>query len=276
VGLQHGIRRKNTDLKCSYGYGLGHVEKHCWKKNGKGLPATTNYLEVLVNDEEATLTQLNRLCGVKNNVFLREKVPRHKNPVVIPKIDWNEEEPFKDGKGAQKRFGEVTNTTKSKILTHFLKGKISFTPLETILIILNEFEYLEILVKLARRCKDEEIQQVIHIAKILVIPTIKWVSINRNHRDKALHLTIKVCNGLIEGLVDTSASMSIMVIVIIRELGIMHLVLGNESYKITFCTITKALGRIMNIPIKVGNFWCGMVFLLWTLTIAMSFQVWTF
>jgi len=157
-----------------------------------------------------------------------------------------------------------------------LKGKISFTPLEMILIIFSEFEYFEILVKLARRCKDEETQQVTHIVKILVIPTIKWVNINRNHRDKALHLTIKVCNGLIEGLVDTSAFMSIMITIIIRKLGIMHLVLGNESYKITFCTIMRALGRIMNILIKVGNFWCSMVFLLWTLTIAMSFQVWTF
>jgi len=90
VNVKGGIRRKTTDLKCSYGYGLGHVEKCCWKKNGKGLLATTNYLEVLVNDEEATLTQLNRLCGMKNNVFLKEKVPRHKNPVVIPEIYWNE------------------------------------------------------------------------------------------------------------------------------------------------------------------------------------------
>jgi hypothetical protein len=44
---------------------------------------------------------------------------------------------------------------KSKILSHFIKGKISLTPMETILIILGELEYLEGLVKLTRR-KDVE------------------------------------------------------------------------------------------------------------------------
>lgn len=134
---------------------------------------------------------------------------------MVLEIDRNEEEPFEDGEGAQRRFGEVTNITKSKILTHFLKGKISFTPLETILIVLGEFKYLEVLVKLAKRHKDEKIQQVTHIVVILIIPTIKWVNINRNHKGKTLRLTIEVHNGLIEGLVNIGAFMSIMAIVII-------------------------------------------------------------
>jgi hypothetical protein len=33
---------------------------------------------------------------------------------------------------------------KSKILSHFIKGKISLTPMETILIIPGELEYLRI------------------------------------------------------------------------------------------------------------------------------------
>jgi hypothetical protein len=33
----------------------------------------------------------------------------------------------------------------------------------------------------------------------------------------------------------------------------MHIVLGNEKYKITFCIITRALDIITSIPIKVGN-----------------------
>ncbi len=40
----------------------------------------------------------------------------------------------------------------------------------------------------------------------------------------------------------------------------MHLVSGNESYKIVSSTITKALGRITNILMKVGNVQCNMVF----------------
>jgi hypothetical protein len=62
-----------------------------------------------------------------------------------------------------------------------------------------------------------------------------------------------VQNGLIEGLVDTSASMSVMVAAIVRELGIMHLVFENETYRTTFSIITKALGRITNLHVKVEN-----------------------
>ncbi len=42
---------------------------------------------------------------------------------------------------------------------------------------------------------------------------------------KTLHLIIEVHNGLIEGLIYTGASMSIMATIFIQELRIMHLVL---------------------------------------------------
>jgi len=93
---------------------------------------------------------------VKNNVFLGTRIPRPWNLVVFLEIDKNEEEPIEDGVGAQKRIGKITNIAKSKILIHFLKGKISFSILETVLTIPGELDYLEGLVKLARRCKDEK------------------------------------------------------------------------------------------------------------------------
>jgi hypothetical protein len=43
---------------------------------------------------------------------------------------------------------------KSQILSHFIKGKISLTFMKTILIILKKLEYLEGLVKVAKRKKD--------------------------------------------------------------------------------------------------------------------------
>jgi hypothetical protein len=49
-----GHTTDNCGLKCSFCLGLGHMEERCWKKTAKGLPATTNFLEVLVDDEEAT------------------------------------------------------------------------------------------------------------------------------------------------------------------------------------------------------------------------------
>jgi hypothetical protein len=43
----------------SYNFGLGHTKEQCWKKNGRGPIVITNYLEVLVDDEETTLAKLN-------------------------------------------------------------------------------------------------------------------------------------------------------------------------------------------------------------------------
>jgi hypothetical protein len=45
---------------------------------------------------------------------------------------------------------------KSKILSHFIKGKIALSPMETVLMIPGELEHLESLVKLARRKRDSE------------------------------------------------------------------------------------------------------------------------
>jgi hypothetical protein len=45
-----------------------------------------------------------------------------------------------------------------KTLSHFIKGKISFSPMETILMILRELEHLESLVKLARRKRNSKKQ----------------------------------------------------------------------------------------------------------------------
>jgi hypothetical protein len=63
-------------------------------------------------------------------------------------------------------------------------------------------------------------------------PTIKKMSINRAHHIKTLHLIVKINQTLIESLVDIRASMSIMATNIVRKLGIMHLVVGHETYKI--------------------------------------------
>lgn len=77
-----------------------------------------------------------------------------------------------------------------------------------------------------------------------------------------MHLTMELQNGLIEGLINTNTSMSMMVARIVRELGIMHLVSNNESYKMASSNVTKSLGRIIDLLVKVGNIQCNMVFLI--------------
>jgi hypothetical protein len=61
-------RTKNCGIKCSFYSSLGHSKDMCWKKpkDGKTHFGTTNFLEVLLNDEEVTMQQLNKLCGNEN------------------------------------------------------------------------------------------------------------------------------------------------------------------------------------------------------------------
>ncbi len=89
------------------------------------------------------MVKLNQLCGIKINIFSGTRVPRKRNLIVTPKVDRNEKEPHEEHTIVLRRLGNELITTKLKILTHFLKGKITFTPLKTILTILGELEYLE-------------------------------------------------------------------------------------------------------------------------------------
>jgi hypothetical protein len=50
--------------------------------------------------------------------------------------------------------------------------------------------------------------------------------------------------------------MLIMTVSAVRELGIMHLVLGHEIYKIVSGMVIQALGRIINIPMIMGRVVC--------------------
>ncbi len=53
-GMSH--RTKNCGMKCSFCSSLGHSKDSCWKKpkDGKSHYGVTNFLEVLLNDEEVT------------------------------------------------------------------------------------------------------------------------------------------------------------------------------------------------------------------------------
>jgi hypothetical protein len=54
-GMPHRI--ENCGIKCTFYTGLGHSEDRCWKKpkDGKSHSGAANFLEVLLNDEAATL-----------------------------------------------------------------------------------------------------------------------------------------------------------------------------------------------------------------------------
>ncbi len=105
----------------------------------------------------------------------------------------------------------------------------------------GELEHLESLVKLARRQKDAEVVSD-QVSMVSATPTFRRICINKTHRSKTLHLPVEINSYVVEGLVDTGASMSVMAIVVVRELGIMHLVTGSETYKTASGVVTQALG----------------------------------
>jgi predicted aspartyl protease len=250
-GMPH--RTEKCGVKCTYCSGLGHSKDRCWKKPKDGKAA--NFLEVLFNDEAATLQQLNKLCG-SENLFSHTKVPRRRVhvEVVAGGVDPTPQT-VGDGLGADR-----DAVVRSKILSHFIKGKISLSPMETILMILGKLEHLESLVKLARRRRDSEANEN-QVSMVSTVPTLRKIYINKTHRSKTLHLLVEINNYIVEGLVDTGASMSVMAAVVIRELGMMHLVTGSETYKTASGVITQALGRIDEIPVKVGGVQCTMTFM---------------
>jgi predicted aspartyl protease len=75
-------------------------------------------------------------------------------------------------------------------------------------------------------------------------------------------LAVEINQAMIEGLVNTGASMSIMAASVVREFSIMHLVAGHETYKIASSIATQALGRIVKLPMRVGGIICQIIFLM--------------
>jgi len=254
-GMPH--RTENYGVKCSFCAGLGHSEDRCWKRprDGKTHPGSANFLEVMLDDEEATLHQLDKLCG-SENLFSYTWVPRRRMHVdVTPATSGSTPNVTIEGSGAN-----CEEYVRSKILSHFIKGKISLTPMEMVMMIPGELEHLESLVKVARKKKDAEAANT-QVSMVSTVPTLRHLCINKTHKSKTLYLSVEVNNYLIEGLVDTTASMSVMAASVVRELGLMHLVFGSETYKTASGVVTQALDRIEEVPIKVGGVQCSMTFM---------------
>jgi len=96
---------------------------------------------------------------------------------------------------------------------------------------------------------------------VSAILALRKIYINKTHRSKTLHLLVEINNYVVERLVDTGASMSVMTVAIVRELGIMHLVTRSETYKIALGVVTQALGRIDKVLAKVGGVQCTMTYM---------------
>jgi hypothetical protein len=74
-------------------------------------------------------------------------------------------------------------------------------------------------------------------------------------------LPVEIDRYIVEGLVDTGASMSVMAAAMVREMGMMHLVVGFETYKTASGVLTRALGWIDEVSVGVGGVHCTMTFM---------------
>jgi hypothetical protein len=96
-----------------------------------------NFLEVLLDNGAAIEQQINELCG-SENLFSYTRMPRRRTPIdvapggVAPIL-----EAEREGVGANK-----DASVRSKILSHFIKRKIPLSPMETILMILENWSTL--------------------------------------------------------------------------------------------------------------------------------------
>jgi hypothetical protein len=125
-------RTENCGVKCSFCSGLGHSEDKCWKKSkdGRSIFGAANFLEILLDDEASTIQQLDKFCE-NENVFSYTRIPRQRQLVELPAATAGPStEAAEDGTVMNRE-----HSIRSKILSHFIRGKISLTPMETVMMI---------------------------------------------------------------------------------------------------------------------------------------------
>ncbi len=64
-----------------------------------------------------------------------------------------------------------------------------------------------------------------------------------------------------EGLIDIGVLMFVLIVDIVRELRIMHLVIGFKSYKTALGVVMQALGRIECLLVQIGKISYSTVFM---------------
>jgi len=88
---------------------------------------------------------------------------------------------------------------------------------------------------------------------VSTILTLKKICINKMHRSKTLHLLMEINNYVVERVEDIGASMSDMAAIMVRELGITHLVAKSKTYKTTSGVVTQTMVKIDEVFVKVGS-----------------------
>jgi len=144
--LSQHARNVKGYIKQKYMVGWGMLKINVIRKIYKSKTTTTNFLKVLDDDEETILPHLiGFVVLIDYDVFSHVAVSKKRIPMnvqidVAPNVE--RENPRDRGNGNDIQLNiDKCNNTKSKITFHFIKGKISLNPIETIFIIPSELEY---------------------------------------------------------------------------------------------------------------------------------------
>jgi hypothetical protein len=120
-----GYIRPKKWLKVQFLWRTWTYKEWCWKKKDlKTCVATTNYLEVMVDDEEIIQNQLGKICGNGHDLFSHTNVVKRWLLVDTTTKELEGVELLEDDLYVWKEMGvSVEATIRSKILTHFVEGK---------------------------------------------------------------------------------------------------------------------------------------------------------
>jgi hypothetical protein len=110
--------------------------------------------------------------------------------------------------------------------------------MEMIITVLKELEYLKGLVKLGRRKNDETKQVELHIVGKRSKLHKEVICLNHMGKGRSIHLSVEIGELQVHGLDDAETSMFVISTSTMRELGLMHLVVGSKNYKTVLNIIT--------------------------------------
>jgi hypothetical protein len=92
-------------------------------------------------------------------------------------------------------------------------------------------------------------------------PIIHKICINKSHQSNTLQIPTNTNKyHLVERLVDIGASMFMLSIILVRELGIMCL--GMKSYKTMSMVVIQAFKKISKLIVHIGQVQCNMNFMI--------------
>lgn len=255
-----GHRTVACGVRCGSCKGMGHFDHECQNRPASEPHSTHLTERVVVEDEADYLDELAQELNLAET-HTAARLPKRRTPFgTNDQIPRARAEPV-DATGLK---GPGDLSEKSKIRAHFMKGRVTLSPLECIMKLPGEMEYLEDLIKAVKKNRNSSKGQSVDPSDTPPVNTMKGgggakllLSVGSG---KAVHLTVEIAGQEVSGQVDSGATTSVLAADTVRELGMLQEVTGTELYRTASGAIEKALGRLKT-SVMVGGVSCYITFL---------------